>query len=61
MPRPHWPGIRPKRSCPTGVVYSPHTRWTLIEFCRELMPAVGGPCVLEKKLTGAYGLPPADW
>src|ERR1700722_3433824 len=61
MPRPHWPGMRPNRSWPTGVMYSPHTRWPLIEFWSELTPAVGGPCVVLKKPVGAYGLYPADW
>src|SRR5580700_6780510 len=60
IPRPHCPGIRPKRSCPRGVLYSAHTRWTLIEFVVELTPAVGGPCVFERKLTGANRLYPAD-
>ena len=30
-----------------------HARFTLIEFCGALTPAVGGPCVVEKKPSGA--------
>ena len=61
MPRPHWLGMRPNRICPTGVMYSPHARFTAIEFVHEFTPAVGGPSVVEKMLSGAYPLPPAAW
>ncbi len=31
-----------------GVMYSAHARCTSIEFRNPLMPAVGGPCVVER-------------
>src|SRR4028119_2253212 len=44
MPRPQWFGMRPKRSTPRGVVYSPQTRLTPIESCGLAMTAEGGHC-----------------
>ncbi len=52
--------MRPKRSWPTGVMYSPQARFTAIELVQEFTPAVGAPCVDEKKLIGAYRFTPAD-
>src|SRR5579862_2656972 len=60
MPRPQWSGMRPKRTCPTGVMYSPQARLTAMELVHEFTPAVGGPCVDERKPIGAYAFTPAD-
>src|SRR5262245_59650143 len=55
MPRPQWLGIRPNRSCPSGVAYSPQARFTEMLLLKLLMPVVGGTCVLATPPIGAYG------
>ena len=45
--------MRPKRIWPTGVMYSPQTRCTDTELVKPFTPAVGTPCVVERKLMGA--------
>lgn len=45
-------GMRPKWSTPTGVVYSPHARLTLMELVKLLTPATGVHCVVENAPRG---------
>ena len=48
--------MRPKRSSPTGVTYSPHARFTAMLLFQVLSPAVGGACVVAAALIGVYSL-----
>ena len=52
MPSPQWLGMRPNRSIPMGVMYSPQTRLTTMESVKLFCPACGAHCVLEKAPTG---------
>ena len=61
MPRPQWLGMRPKRRRPTGVRYSPQTRFTAIESLFEFCPALGAPCGVENEESGEYPPRPTTW
>ena len=47
MPSPQWFGMRPKRTSPSGVVYSAHARFTRMLSSSPFTPEAGGTWVLS--------------